>query len=52
MAAITSPDYPGERLIVCRNGEERTWWASGPALARPVDSTDTGPAGWSPRQAV
>jgi hypothetical protein len=21
MAAITSPDYPGERLIVCRNGE-------------------------------
>jgi Transposase DDE domain len=27
MAAITSPDYPGERLIVCRNGDlarERT----------------------------
>jgi hypothetical protein len=21
MAAITSPDYQGERLIVCRNGE-------------------------------
>jgi hypothetical protein len=21
MAAITSPDYPGERLIVCCNGE-------------------------------
>ena len=34
MAAITSPDYPGERLIVCRNPDlarERTPQARGPA---------------------
>jgi hypothetical protein len=24
MAAVTSPDYPGERLIVCRNCRRRS----------------------------
>ena len=35
MAAITSPDYPGERLIVCRN----------PDLARERGAQARGPAG-------
>ncbi len=36
MAAVTSPDFPGERLIVCRNPDlaRPIWRASAPASAR------------------